>query len=100
MCDGRKLKQVGMIIINNLIPFFRLSVKEDFSEEVTANLRLDVTRRWLLVGIWGKGIPKGNRLALGWGTKGRSKAVIKSTRAMVTTDEVREVGKIQMIWGL
>lgn len=53
-----------------------------------------------LTGTWGKGIPKGNGLALGWGIKGRGKAVIKSTRAMGTEDDLREVSKAQMIWGL
>lgn len=36
---------------------------------------------------------------VGAGIKGRSEAVMKSTR-IVTKDKKREVGQIQMIWGL
>lgn len=64
---GRRLKHSGMITI--WFFFFRLPVKEDFSEEATAKLRLDAYSKLEPIGIWGKGIPKENQSALMWESK-------------------------------
>lgn len=37
---------------------------------------------------------------MGGGIRGRSEDVIKSARGIVTKGEVRDVGKIQTLWGL